>query len=98
MSQPDLMSTPQAATRLKVSTRTVHRLVTAGRLTPAITAPGGPHGSYLFNTVDVEQLASDMSPQNPAGAPVADGAGEVAGTTPDAPTSPESQLIEGASS
>lgn len=56
MSSPDeYLSTPQVARELHVSTRTVHRMVTAGTLTPALTAPGGPHGAFLFTRAEVQR-------------------------------------------
>lgn len=39
------------------SPRTVHRMVKAGSLTPAVTAPGGFAGTYLFDRRDIERLA-----------------------------------------
>lgn len=53
---PQLISSPQAAQILCVSARTVHRMVAAGDLTPAVTAPGGPHGAFLFDLADVKKL------------------------------------------
>ena len=58
---PDLIGTTEAARILGKSPRTVHRLVAAGRLTPAITAPGGFAGAYLFDRRDVEALAADKA-------------------------------------
>lgn len=53
---PDLIGTIDAARILSKSPRSVHRLVRDGKLTPAITAPGGFAGTYLFNRADVEAL------------------------------------------
>lgn len=53
----DLIGTAEAARILGKSPRTVHRLVDSGDLTPAITAPGGHHGTFLFRRGDVEKLA-----------------------------------------
>lgn len=53
---PDLLTTAQVAQKLGKSPRTVHRLVAAGRLVPAMTAPGGQHGAYLFSPEAVEAL------------------------------------------
>lgn len=53
---PQLISSPQAAAILGVSPRTVHRMVAAGTLSPMLTAPGGPHGAYLFAREDVERI------------------------------------------
>ena len=55
------ISSPQAARILCVSARTVHRMVAAGDLTPAVTAPGGPHGAFLFNQADVEKVRDDIA-------------------------------------
>ena len=53
----DLIGTAEAARILGRSPRTVHRMVDAGDLTPALTAPGGPAGAYLFRRADVEKIA-----------------------------------------
>ena len=52
----DLIGTAEAARILGKSPRTVHRLVDSGDLTPALTAPGGRAGAYLFHRSDVEKL------------------------------------------
>ena len=52
-----LVTTAQVAQRLNKSHRTIHRMVKAGILKPALTTPGGPHGAYMFDTADVEALA-----------------------------------------
>lgn len=52
----DLIGTAEAARILGTSPRTIHRRVQTGRLTPAMTAPGGPAGAYLFARADVEAL------------------------------------------
>ena len=49
----DLIGTAEAARILGRSPRTVHRMVATGDLTPALTAPGGPSGSYLFRRAEV---------------------------------------------
>lgn len=54
---PDLIGTAEAARILNKSHRTVHRMVKAGRLTPAMKAPGGFAGTFLFDRVEVENLA-----------------------------------------
>lgn len=51
----DLIGTTEAARILGKSPRTVHRLVHAGQLTPAVTAPGGYAGTFLFKRSDIEQ-------------------------------------------
>lgn len=61
MSSDDYLSTPQVAAELHVSTRTVHRMVTAGALVPALTAPGGPHGAYLFTRAEVERVKEEAA-------------------------------------
>ena len=53
----DLIGTAEAARILGRSHRTVHRMVRDGGLTPAITAPGGHHGTFLFRRADVEKIA-----------------------------------------
>lgn len=58
MQQPqDLIGTAEAARILDRSHRTIHRLVQTGDLTPALVAPGGRAGVFLFNRADVEALA-----------------------------------------
>lgn len=52
----DLIGTAEAARILGRSHRTVHRMVRDGDLTPAIKAPGGPAGAFLFHRADVEKL------------------------------------------
>lgn len=53
----DLIGSVEAGRILGRSPRTVHRLVESGDLTPAMKAPGGFAGIYLFNRADVEALA-----------------------------------------
>lgn len=53
---PDLIGTTEAARLLSKSPRTIHRLVANGKLTPAVIAPGGFSGVYLFDRADVEAL------------------------------------------
>lgn len=54
----NLVGTAEAAQMLGKSPRTVHRLVSSGQLAPALTAPGGFKGVFLFNRSDVEALAA----------------------------------------
>lgn len=61
MTHPDLIGTAEAATILGRSARTVHRLVEAGDLTPAVVAPGGFAGVYLFARSDVEALKAERA-------------------------------------
>lgn len=57
MDTTDLIGTAEAARLLgNMSHRTVHRYVDSGDLTPALVAPGGIKGAYLFHRADVEQL------------------------------------------
>ena len=56
-----LIGTAEAARILGKSPRTVHRLVSTGRLIPAHVAPGGYAGSFLFRREDVEALASEVA-------------------------------------
>ena len=58
---PPLIGTAEAARILGKSHRTVHRLVEAGSLTPALTASGGQHGVFLFKREDVEALAEERA-------------------------------------
>jgi len=56
MANNELIGTTEVASILGKSPRTVHRMVTAGHLIPALKAPGGSVGIYLFNRADVEAL------------------------------------------
>lgn len=49
------MSTREVAGFLGIHVRAVSRLVSAGKLAPAVVAPGGPHGTYLFDPAVVEE-------------------------------------------
>lgn len=53
MADRTLATSPQVANQLGVSLRTVHRLVAAGRLTPAQKLPG-PNGAFLFDPADID--------------------------------------------
>lgn len=55
MSTPRLLSTREVARRLSVDTRTVHRMVKSGRLTPALKVPGY-RGALLFDPDVVPEL------------------------------------------
>nr|BFF07784.1 hypothetical protein GCM10023233_27530 [Brevibacterium otitidis] len=50
-----LLSTREVASCLGVHVRAVSRLVAADKLAPAIVAPGGPHGTYLFDPAVVDE-------------------------------------------
>lgn len=56
----ELITSPQAALILRVSHRTVHRLVRDGRLTPAQKLPG-PNGAFLYRLRDIERLAKQRA-------------------------------------
>lgn len=56
-----LVGTAEAAQILAKSSRTVHRLVDAGKLTPVLVAPGGFKGAYLFDRADIEALANELA-------------------------------------
>lgn len=58
MTTGDLIGTAEAARMLGKSHRTVHRMVANGTLTPAIVAPGGHAGVWLFRRADIERLAA----------------------------------------
>lgn len=60
---PDLIGTKATADLLGVSHRTVHRLVVNGDLEPAFTAPGGPHGVFLFDPAEVDELVKARRPE-----------------------------------
>lgn len=54
---PDYIGTVEAAKVLRKSPRTVYRMVKDGKLTPAMTVPGGYVGIFLFDRAEVEALA-----------------------------------------
>lgn len=56
-----LIGSVEAGRILGKSPRTVHRLVESGALVPAMKAPGGFAGIYLFNRADVERLAAEAA-------------------------------------
>lgn len=56
MPTSDLIGSAEAARILGKSPRTIHRLVQSGALKPALTAPGGFAGAYLFDRSDIEAL------------------------------------------
>jgi len=66
MPPPDLLSSIQAAALLRVSQRTIHRLVSDGTLSPYLTGPGGPHGAFMFQRDDVERIAQQRQDANQA--------------------------------
>lgn len=55
----DLLGTTEAAERLGVSVRTIHRLVARGHLAPAAKLPGST-GAYLFTSADVAAIATTL--------------------------------------
>lgn len=65
---PDLsswMTSPQAATALGCSVRTVHRHIEAGTLRAERIATG-PNGAYLISRRDVERLAAKLAAERAA--------------------------------
>ena len=56
MSAEHLIGTTEAARLLGKSTRTIYRMDKAGPRTPALSAPGGNVGIYLFDREDVERV------------------------------------------
>ena len=57
MNTNELIGSAEAARLLGKSPRTVHRMVESGALVPAMTAPGGFKGTYLFRRADVEAVS-----------------------------------------
>ena len=57
MEHDELIGTAEAARLLGKSPRTVHRMVRSKALTPALVAPGGNAGVWLFRRADVQRLA-----------------------------------------
>lgn len=62
-----LLTSPQVAQRLDVSLRSVHRLVSSGKLVPAQQLPG-PNGAFLFEQSTVEQFARSNARRSGRGA------------------------------
>lgn len=58
----ELIGSVEAGRILGRSPRTIHRLVASRELVPALTAPGGHNGVFLFRRTDVQALA-DRTPQ-----------------------------------
>lgn len=48
------VGTREAASMLGYTTRQVQRMVARGELAPAVSAPGGPYGSFMFKRADIE--------------------------------------------
>lgn len=48
----DLIGTAELARELGVSPQTIYRRVKNGTIKPAMTAPGGQHGTWLFRRPD----------------------------------------------
>lgn len=51
---PRFLSTREVASCIGIHVRAVSHLVAAGELSPAFVAPGGPHGTYMFDPADIE--------------------------------------------
>lgn len=64
MSQ-EILTSPEVATLLGRSPRTVHRLVKSGQLVP-VKQFAGPNGAFLFDRETVEAFVSQRSEQVPA--------------------------------
>lgn len=64
----DLVTSTQAAKMLDVTRRTVARMVQDGRLVPAMTTPGGPHGAFMFNRAEIEREVRRGRPKDDEGA------------------------------
>ncbi len=60
MTPPEYVGSAEVVRLLGKSSRTVHRLVKAGRLRPALVAPGGQHGAFLFERKAVERLRDEL--------------------------------------
>jgi len=58
---PQLIGTAEVARILGKSPRTVHRMVKAGTLIPAMTAPGGYAGTYLFDPAEVDRVRGEAA-------------------------------------
>lgn len=54
----DLIGTAELARELGVSPQTIYRRVKEGTIKPAMTAPGGQHGTWLFRRPDKKKPAA----------------------------------------
>ena len=54
----DLIGTAELARELGVSPQTIYRRVREGAIKPAMTAPGGQHGTWLFRRPDKKKPAA----------------------------------------
>lgn len=61
MQQEELIGTTETARILNKSNRTIHRWVKDGRLEPAVVAPGGFAGTWLFDRAEIEALAKAVA-------------------------------------
>ena len=64
---PDLLTTRQAATRLRVDVSTLSRWVASGRIHPAIKLPG-IRGAMLFDPAEVERVEAERQGQHASAA------------------------------
>lgn len=56
----DLVGSEEASLIIGRSRRTLHKMVEDGVIAPALVAPGGPVGTFLFRRADVERVARDL--------------------------------------
>lgn len=57
----EFVGTAEVARLLGCSPSTVRRRVESHELEPVHTAPGGPHGAFVFKREDVEHLRAEKS-------------------------------------
>jgi hypothetical protein len=56
MALDDLVTSAEAAAMLHRTTRTIHRYVDDGKLTPFRRLSDAPNGAFLFKRSDIENL------------------------------------------
>lgn len=67
MSTPSIVTTPQVATRIGKSARTVQRLVHDGKIKPLPQrASTGPSAPYLFDATEVDRYVATLTVQTAA--------------------------------
>lgn len=59
--EQNLIGSAEVARILGKSPRTVHRMVEAGTLVPAMVAPGGFKGVFLFARAEVDRIKADAA-------------------------------------
>lgn len=68
MYESKLVPTRRAAEMLGVKRRDFHRLIESGVIKPALVLDAiGPHGAFLFDPADIQELKSSKTPYTAGG-------------------------------